>query len=82
MFFTKVGTVVVVIVMFFGAFAVLSGLLVANNPELAGRYFSSSVGSGERIDQGLVAIFIGIAFGVVTEISRSLAKLVNRKDAN
>ncbi len=81
MIFTKIGTVVAVLLILLGVFAIASGFIVAENPELSGRYFSSNTGSGERIDQGFYTVGLGIAAGVITEISRSLAKLVARGDA-
>lgn len=75
MLFTKAGRVIAWLAISLGGLRVVTGLLVAlsDDPASAARSLLGSKSSGEAIDQGIYAIVFGIGFGILTEISRSLA---------
>lgn len=75
MFFTSVGRVLAFITVAFGGMRLVAGVVVAINgtPEAAARYLGSAT-SGAAIDQGIMTIGIGIALGILTDISRSLKR--------
>jgi len=74
MFYTRLGEIVAGIAVFIGAIYFSIGLLDAfgSGGQLSQVYFNKS--SGEVIDKGLLYILFAIALGVITEISRSVAK--------
>jgi len=77
MFFTRLGYIVASLVLIWGIWNVIGGLIIAT--EFVGpyetalrRYFPSATSSGQVIDRGLVTILIGVALGTLTEISKAL----------
>lgn len=75
MFFTTVGRVVAWLALFFGAARIALALFVAQSgdPSLVPRYLGSGT-TGQAIDQGLYVLIFGIVIGVLTDVSRSLAR--------
>ena len=76
MFYTKIGRGIAILAIIFGVlrvalgFAIATGVMIEPTP---GRYLGTS-SSGEAIDQGLYVVLFGIILGILTDISRSLAK--------
>lgn len=73
MFFTRVGMIVAWLVCAFGVMRIAPALAVLLAPESfpnSARFIGG--GTGEAIDKGLLAIVVGIALGVLVEISQSL----------
>lgn len=74
--YTKLGTLIAGVVFALGCmqiaigFGVSTGLLVEPRP---GLLLGSST-SSQAIDSGILKVLAAVAFGVVTEISRSVAK--------
>lgn len=75
MLFTKVGRVFAAVAVFFGCWRIAMGLAAGftNNQALITRYVGSGT-SGEVVDSGFMLLAAGVAFGVLTDISRSLRK--------
>ena len=75
MFFTAVGRVLASLMVFFGASRFGFGFYAAYTEDqaFAARYVGSA-SPGEAIDRGLLMLAAGIAFGVLTDISRSLRR--------
>ena len=77
MFFTRLATVAAWIALVAGMFDFGLGWVVdlnRTNPNFdAARYLGSRT-SGEAIDQGVLAITIGIVLGVLVEIHRSIRR--------
>lgn len=73
MFFTKVGQVIAWGMVILGGLraGVVFAVASSGTPELARHYLGSS-STGEAIDAGLAAVFLGISLGIATEISTSL----------
>lgn len=74
MFFTKLARVIAWVFVILGGFRAVLAFTIAftNNQALAPRYLGSS-STGEAIDKGLLYFLIGVAVGVVADISRSVA---------
>jgi len=76
MLYTKLGSLVAGIAFVLGILGIAMGIAVATGtiiePE-PGRYLGYHT-SGEAIDRGIYKVFFAIALGVITEISRSIAK--------
>ena len=75
MFFTKAGGVVAWIAFILGGLRAMMGFYVASSPHdpEVSRYLLGT-STGAAIDQGLYAMGLGIALGILTEISRSVAR--------
>ena len=73
MFFTQAGRVVAWLAFIFGALRVVMGFAFAGNGAAAARYLGSGT-TGEAIDQGLLTMVFAIGLGILSEISRSVAK--------
>ncbi|MFA6155057.1 hypothetical protein [Mesorhizobium sp.] len=73
MFFTKFGLVIAWLLLTVGTFRVGTAFYIAYTMQtnMAPRYLGSKT-TGEVIDAGLLYILIGVALGVLVEISRSL----------
>ena len=73
MFFTKAGQVIAWLAVVFGGLRIALGFgLAGGNPAAAQRYLGSAT-TGDAIDQGLMLVVFGIAIGILTDISRSVA---------
>ncbi|MER9221925.1 hypothetical protein NKI48_23850 [Mesorhizobium sp. M0644] len=74
MFFTKLGRVIAWVLVILSGFRVVAAVSFAftTGQNMAPRYFGSKT-TGEVIDQGLLYLLIGVAVGIVAEISRSVA---------
>ncbi|MCV0426818.1 MAG: hypothetical protein K5905_15260 [Roseibium sp.] len=74
--YTKLGALIAGIVFILGcmqiavAFAVSTGLMVEPSPGL----FLGNSTTGDAIDSGILKILAAVAFGIITEISQSVAK--------
>jgi hypothetical protein len=82
MLFTHLGRVIGILALLFGAFSIVLGVMIANDSmgpyEFAIlRYGVKS--SGQLIDRGIYTIVIGVAFGILTEISYALRALANAR---
>lgn len=75
MFFTQAGRVVAWLAFIFGGLRVALSLAVAffGNEAMAMEYFGKLT-SGQSIDRGIYTMIFGIGLGILTEISRSVAK--------
>ena len=78
MFFTFCGRIVAVLAVFLGVFRIALGLLIAGMEGPAqeaaiANYFGAGT-TGENIDQAFYVVFIGIALGILTEISYTLRR--------
>lgn len=69
MFFTKTAIIVAWIIFLLGIILVIFGFAATAVPDQP--YFTST---GKTIDKGLLLIFLGIALGVLAEISNHFAK--------
>ena len=76
MIFTKLGRILAVLAIAFGVLRIVMAITVlsSEDPGSAARYLGSKT-TGQAIDQGLYTIVFGILVGVMTDISRSVAKL-------
>lgn len=74
MFFTKLGLVIAWLLVIVSGFRVVLALAIATTTgqNVSPRYLGSS-STGEAIDQGMLCFLIGVAVGIVAEISRSVA---------
>lgn len=74
MFFTGAGRVVAWLAIIFGGMRIALALFVvqSGDPSLVPRYLGTDT-TGQAIDQGLYAVIFGVVFGVLTDISRSVA---------
>ncbi|UDL88115.1 hypothetical protein LGH82_23565 [Mesorhizobium sp. PAMC28654] len=70
MFFTKLALVIAWLLVILGGLQV--ALAFSIDPTMAPRYFGSRT-LGQAIDRGVLCFLIGIAGGVVAEISKSVA---------
>ncbi len=75
MFFTKAGRVVAWLAIILGGMRIALALVVlqSGDPSLVPRYLGSGT-TGQAIDQGLYTLLFGIVVGVLTDISRSVAR--------
>ena len=75
MFFTKIGKVLAHLGFWLGTFRVGMGFLLAfgtpdmENNQAAARRFLGAATTGEAINEGMVAILVSVALGVLCEIS-------------
>jgi len=78
MFFTRLGTILAWLALFFGALRVALGIVIASTAEGVGPVFSprylGSKSTGEAIDQGLMMVVFAVSLGIIVEISRSLRR--------
>lgn len=77
MFFTKLGRIVAWVIFCTSVFRVAIGFLVAfsaEDPASAAQRYLGKVNTGEAINEGIYAIGIAIALGILTEISSNLSK--------
>lgn len=74
MFFTKLGRVIAWLMVIVGSFRMVLALAIifTTGQNMSPRYLGSKT-TGEVIDASLLYILIGVAVGVVAEISRSVA---------
>lgn len=75
MSFTSIGRILAFVLIAFGALRLIAGITAAvdGTPETAARYLGSAT-SGQAIDEALWVIGMGIALGVLTDISRAVKK--------
>jgi amino acid permease len=75
MFFTKAGRVVAWLAIIFGCLRIALALFVvqSGDPNLVPRYLGSGT-TGQAINHGFYVLIFGIVIGVLTDISRSVAK--------
>lgn len=71
MFFTKLGQVIAWLLVIVGGSQAMLAFAVAFTT-VAPRYFGTKP-TGEAIDAGMLYVLIGVAVGIVAEISRSVA---------
>ena len=76
MAFTKLGRILAILAIILGALRIATAVLVlaSDDPVNAARAILGSKTTGQAIDQGLYTIVFGILVGVLTDISRSVAK--------
>lgn len=79
MFFTRVGTVIAWLAFVFGSvqIAIAVFVLAFPNPESVKALARSYLGTeniGRSVNQALIAISVGVAIGILCEISRHIAK--------
>lgn len=76
MVFTKLGRILAVLAIAFGVLRIVMAIAVlsSEDPGSAARYLGSKT-TGQAIDQGIYTIVFGILVGVLTDISRSVARL-------
>ncbi|MEK1890738.1 MAG: hypothetical protein AAAB35_24880 [Phyllobacterium sp.] len=74
MFFTKLGRIIAWLLVILGGIRASLGFVIAfgGNQAMAQRYLGSGT-TGEAIDKGLLFILLGVAVGMIAEISRSVA---------
>lgn len=74
MFFTRVGSVLAKLVFGLGVFAVILaiGLMLIGEDVLTRRYLGSKT-IGQSLDQGMYMMLVGIALGILSEISKNVA---------
>lgn len=82
MFFTSAGRVIAWLAILSGGTRVAIALFViqAGDPDFMPRYLGSGT-TGQAIDQGLYILIFGIAIGILTDISRSVAGHKNQDSA-
>lgn len=73
MIFTKAGREIAWLAVAFGGLRIALGFGLAGGNAEAARLYLGSATTGEAIDQGLMLVVFGIALGILTEISRSVA---------
>lgn len=81
MFFTHLGRVIAILVLIGATLNIIFALLVANEvigpyQEALARYFPRKSSTGEVIDRGQYWVAVGVAFGILTEISYSLRSIL------
>lgn len=75
MFFTKIGKILAHLMFWLGLLRVAMGFLFAfGAPDMesnraAARHFLSAATTGEAINEGMIAILIAVALGILVEIS-------------
>lgn len=75
MFFTKIGKILAHLLFWLGLLRVGMGFLFAvgtpdmENNRAAARHFLGAANTGEAINEGMIAILVGIALGILAEIS-------------
>ena len=76
MFYTNLGRVAASIVFVLGLMGIAMGLGVATGGivEPSPGYYLGNKTSGEAIDKGIYYVLFAIILGVITDISRSVAK--------
>ena len=76
MFFTYLGVLVAVLAFILGVLQIAMGfdLTTANLPDAEIRQYLGSKTTGQAIDRGFLYILFSIVLGVLTDISRSIAK--------
>lgn len=74
MIFTKLGLAIAWLLVILSSFRVAAAFAFAytTGQATAPRYFGSKT-TGEVIEQGLLLLLIGVAMGIVAEISRSVS---------
>lgn len=76
MFFTRLGSFFAVLAMLLGASQVMLGIGIENQWQLPYtdmiKDYSEGTTSAEVIDNGIYKILFGLAFGMLSEISRAL----------
>lgn len=73
MFFTKAGGIVAWLAFIFGALDAFAGFAIAFWGVDASEFLRGRT-TGQVIDRGLYSAGVGIVLGILTEISRSVAK--------
>ncbi len=76
MLFTRVGRVVAILAVILGVLRIAMGFIIAVglSPSADPSRYIGSRTTGEVIDQGIAVVLFGVVLGVVTCISRMLAK--------
>ena len=75
MFFTRLGRVVAWLVLIFSFLRLALAVYLATTYQLdAARRYLGPQNAGEVIDQSMIAILFAVVLGILTEISRSVAK--------
>ncbi|SFK62030.1 hypothetical protein [Shimia haliotis] len=74
MIFTKVATYIAALMCVLGVLRMAMVLAFGSDPEMMKAYVGGK-SPGHYIDQATVVIFYGLVVGVLTEISRSIARL-------
>lgn len=77
MIYTKIGRVIAFISTIWAFFAIVMGMAFVSFPKFAEAYAPPHYGS-RILEQGFLLLCIGLALGILTEISRSLSKTDNR----
>ena len=73
MLFTHIGRVGAYLLSISGILLALAGFVAANNPgSEVGQFLAGR--TGEAINKGLIALFVGVVLGVITEISYSVRR--------
>jgi hypothetical protein len=75
MFFTRIGKILAHLMFWLGLLRVAMGFLFAlGTPDMesnraAARHFLSAATTGEAINEGMIAILVAVALGILVEIS-------------
>ena len=74
-FYTKVGSFIAAAIFILAIFQIMMGLGFAtsdNTPEAIARYLGTRT-TGQAIDRGIYGVILGVALGILTEISRKIS---------
>lgn len=74
MFYTKVGSFIAAAIFTLAVFQIVMGLGLAtseNTPEVIARLLGTRT-TGQAIDRGIYGVILGVALGILTEISRNV----------
>ncbi|MER8368039.1 hypothetical protein [Mesorhizobium sp. M1378] len=73
MFFTKLGRVIAWLLVILGGFRAVLAFAIATTDQTMGPRYLGSSSTGHAIDMSLLCVLIGVAVGMMAEISRSVA---------
>lgn len=72
MIFTTVGRVVAGVTIVLGIFVFVIGVVAASNPDGFAQNYPGELTAFKQIEAGLNLAFVGLALGVLSDISRSV----------
>ncbi len=74
MFFTKIATYIAALMCVLGVLRIAMALAFGSDPEMMAAYVGGK-SPGHVINQATLVVFYGLVVGVLTEISRSIARM-------